>query len=449
VAPASAPAAPGALVQVDLARRFQTISGWQAGGQGFGECVAWPRYASAVQDRLVSEMGITRLTVPLRTGSENDRDYYGLWNAGLISDSVYRASWHRPVNDNADPLVTDTSRFHFGFLDDKMTNEVLPLRARVMARGERFYLVLTVVDFLGANQTRPLDIVKSPAEYAELMTMAFVHLRRRFGFVPDALEILLEPETTIGAAQSFGPDLGRALAAAKARLAARGFAPEFLAPSTAKAGNAPVYFDGAVSAGGKPDWITYHRYNLPPTVADLQAIAARATGGVRSAMLEHIGSGIDDLLADLTLANVSAWMQFSGAFCGTKDNPANPGVYYQVNQSDPSNPRINITNHAKLLRQVFAHVREGAVRVGAVSGDSTLTPAAFVNATGAAVVVVRTSGAKAFTVRGLPAGTYTVTHALDGGAYNVSQPTITKPDGRDVVLDIPGKGALTIAGAQT
>jgi hypothetical protein len=65
------------------------------------------------------------------------------------------------------------------------------------------------------------------------------------------------------------------------------------------------------------------------------------------------------------------------------------------------------------------------------------------------VVVVRTSGAKAFTVRGLPAGTYTVTHALDGGAYNVSQPTITKPDGRDVVLDIPGKGALTIAGAQT
>jgi hypothetical protein len=114
--------------------------------------------------------------------------------------------------------------------------------------------------------------------------------------------------------------------------------------------------------------LTYHRY-VGVSDAALQAIGARVQrDGVKSSMLEHIGSGFDDLYQDLTVANVSAWEQFTLAFCGNRDNLDNNGVYYQINQTNPSSPKVNITNHAKLLRQVFAYVRAGAVRIGATSG---------------------------------------------------------------------------------
>ncbi len=37
-------------------------------------------------------------------------------------------------------------------------------------------------------------------------------------------------------------------------------------------------------------------------------------------MLEHIGSGTDDLYKDLTVGNVSRWQQFTLAFPSTADN---------------------------------------------------------------------------------------------------------------------------------
>lgn len=450
-APAPAPAPSGAVVLVDVGTRFQRIWGWQAQvNDGVEGCnaVAYARFRDQVHNRAANELGINNLRLEVRSGSENARDFFAEWKAGLISDSTYRASWFTPANDNADPFVADLSRFHFGFLDQMIDNVVTPMRARLVARGEALRVTLTMVDFLQGRtlSQRPFNIAKAPQEYAELIDVTFRHIQKKYGWTPDAVELTLEPEHS----QTFAPDLGRMAVAVDARLRASGFTPLIISPATTSMANGHLFHDQMLSSvpasRGVIDMLSYHRYVAvsDASLATIGAITRR--DGIMSGMLEWIGGGIDELIADLTVGQVSAWQRFNLAFCGNRDNPDNPGVYYQVNQSDPANPRVNITNGAKLLRQVFAYVREGALRVGAVTSDAALKPVAFVNANGAAVVVVRTTSARTFTVRGLPPGTYTITHGLDGGAYNVSRPTLTKRDASDVVLDIPGKGAVTIAG---
>jgi hypothetical protein len=165
-------------------------------------------------------------------------------------------------------------------------------------------------------------------------------------------------------------------------------------------------------------------------------------------MLEHIGSGFDDLYKDLTVANVSAWEQFTLAFCGNRDNPDNNGVYYQINQTNPSSPKVNITNHAKLLRQVFAYVRAGAVRIGATSGNAaTLLPLAFRNTNGRQVVVVRAMAGASFSVRGLPAGRYGINYSTTAGnEWNISLADQTIGGGGTIQAAIPRDGVITIYG---
>jgi hypothetical protein len=211
--------------------------------------------------------------------------------------------------------------------------------------------------------------------------------------------------------------------------------------------NAATYYDAMRTVPGVQglvDELSYHRYTGVSS-GTLQAIASRAArDGLRTSMLEHIGSGADDLWTDLTVGNVSAWQQFAIAFCGNRDNPDNNGVYYQINQTTPSQPKINITNHSKLLRQVFLFVRAGAVRIGATSTNSTRQDAiAFRNSNGRHVVIVRAKTAASFTVRGLPAGTYGVTYAT-ATEWDVDRPDVTIGNGGSVQAAMPAAGYLTI-----
>ena len=434
------------IVDVNPSTTYQTIIGWQGAGQnGWFECnaTAFANYKVALWDRLVNELGMSRMTIALRSGMENTRDYHTEFANGLIDNPTYTASWFDPVNDNNDPFVADTTKFHWSFLDGNVDNALLPLRQRLLARGETMYFVLTVVDNERSGVTRTFFPMRAAEEYAEVVTEAFKHLQKKYGFVPDALDMLLEPEGT-----PYTPtEMGRALVAVKNRLSAAGFHPDFMAPSTTSVYNASVYYDGITAVPGARGLVTelaYHRYVALSTPA-LASIGLRAVrDGIRTSMTEHIGSGFDALYEDLTIGQVSSWMQFSSAFCGNRDNPDNQGVYYQINQTDPNNPRINITNHSKLLRQVFYYVRRGAVRIGAVSGNSTdLLPLAFRNANGKYVAVVRTKRGATFTVRGLPPGTYGINYGTTG-AYNVSLADQTITSGGSIQATIPTDGVVTI-----
>ena len=439
----------GNVIDVNQVAQYQTISGWQGHGQnGWFDCnpTAYGLYRNQLNDRLVNEMGINRVSIALQSGMENIRDYHKDFLAGLVSKATYNDSWFVPVNDNNDPFVADLTKFHWAFLDGYVDHSILPIRQRLQARGEKLYFVLQYVDFT-KGLPKPFAQMKQPQEYAEFVLTAFQHLQSKYGFVPDALEMVLEPEHT----PYFAPDIGRAIVATVNRLRAAGFTPAILAPSTTSMANASTWYDQMLQVPGVAgliDELTYHRY-VGVSDAALQAIGARVQrDGVKSSMLEHIGSGFDDLYQDLTVANVSAWEQFTLAFCGNRDNPDNNGVYYQINQTNPSSPKVNITNHAKLLRQVFAYVRAGAVRIGATSGNAaTLLPLAFRNTNGKAVVVVRAKAGASFSVRGLPAGRYGINYGTTAGnEWNINLADQTIAGGGTIQAAIPRDGVITIYG---
>jgi hypothetical protein len=88
-------------------------------------------------------------------------------------------------------------------------------------------------------------------------------------------------------------------------------------------------------------------------------------------MLEHIGSDYADLHTDLRDGLNSAWQQFTLAFCGGQDTGGN---YYRIDQSNPVSPVVIMGSRTRYLRQYFSFIRQDALRIGAVSGESRLDP---------------------------------------------------------------------------
>ena len=128
---------------------------------------------------------------------------------------------------------------------------------------------------------------------------AFDHLKRRYDLIPDAFEVILEPENTD---HWRGREIGLGLVAAAKRLRQAGFAP--LASSLATATLMAV-----PGAGDLVTTFSYHRYD--ETDSALPQIKQRARKfGKETAMLEHLTGDAKELHADLTEADVSAWQQW-------------------------------------------------------------------------------------------------------------------------------------------
>ena len=435
------PPGSGPVITVVPSVALQTMWGWAATAQaGQQECdpVAFANYRDPVYDRLVNELGINRLRVPLRSGIENPTDYFAELLAGRITRAQWRPVRYATINDNSDPTSVNPAGFHFTELDHHIDNVVTPIRNRLLARGEQLYVNLNYTNF--SVQGQPVLHREAPAEYAEFILAAFQHIQSRYGWTPDAVEIMLEPDN----AWWDGTEIGRVLVATGDRLAAAGFRPDFIAPSTTDMGNAITWLDDVVAIPRATQYLTdlsYHRYG-GVNDANLQTIQARALAhGLRTSMLEHIGSGYQDLHKDLTLGRNSAWQQYIIAWCGTVDGGGN---YYPVDVSTPAAPQIAIGSRTRFFQQYFRDVRFGAVRHEATSTSSTFEPLAFRNSTGRWVVVVKANGGGSFTVAGLPAATYQLTYTT-GSAFRTALPDATISAGQPVIATIPATGVLTIA----
>lgn len=414
----ASPAPPaGNVIDLYPAVEYQEMTGWEAVAQaGELECpaVAFQAYSGPVFDASVGDLGLNRLRLEVRSGAENPVDGFAQFRAGMINQAAYRATWYQAVNDNSDPQSVHPAGFNWSHLDYTVDNVVLPIRQRVAARGERLYINLNYVDF----GTSAFEHASSPAEYAELILATFQHLQGKYGWVPDAVEVVLEPDHT---PNWRGAQIGAAIVAAGDRLAAAGYHPDFVAPSNSDMGSALAYFDAIVQVPRVLEYLTdlsYHRYaGVSPTT--LSGIGdRRAQFGIRTGMLEHIGSGHDDLITDLTVAGNSSWQQFALAFCGTNDDG---GTYYLVDVANPSSPVVREGARTRYLKHFFRHVRLGARRIGAASGNAGITPLAFRNQDGRTVLVVRSSGSVTAQVRGLPPGTY-------GAFWTTATQTGTLPD---------------------
>jgi hypothetical protein len=279
---------------------------------------------------------------------------------------------------------------------------------------------------------------RDPAEYAEFVLAVSLHLRERFGLEPDRWEVILEPDNTD---DWDGRRIGAAIVAAAARVREHGFTFRFAAPSNASMAGALRDYDALVQVPGARAELAefaYHRYRGVST-RTLRAIADRsARDSVPAAMLEHIGSGVDDLLEDLTVGNVSAWQQYALAYPSDRDRG---GLYFPL-RGDTTDLVVTEGRRTRLLRPVFRHVRPGAVRLGARAEGRALRGAAFRDTGGGVVAVARTGRAARVTVAGLPAGRYGITWATEDAQGALADTTIAA--GGTVVVPLGAPGVVVV-----
>jgi hypothetical protein len=434
---------PGATITVHADSTFQTIVGWEGTTQaGEDEIPEFPRYSERLFDLVVDSLGITRLRLEAYSGIEHPVDHWSRWQDGSLPDSAWLCRRYATGDDDGDPRSIDWAGFQFSQLDRKVEAVVLPIKRRLEARGERLYLNVTYVAFARQCPNTPYHHL-DPDEYAEFALAVHLHLRDRYGLVPDGWEMILEPEHTAWR----GRAIGEAMVRTAALLAEHGFRPDFIAPSNTAMSNAIEYFDEMIQVPGVLevlDEYSYHRY-WNPTRAQARGIGERARRhGVRTAMLEHIGSGHADLHEDLVVAGVSAWQQFALAYGGRRQGRDQGGVYFRIDLSDPERPRIAWGQRTRYLRQYFRYVRPGAVRIGAASDSRGFDATAFRNATGATVVVVNAAEGGEVRIVSLPPGSY-------GRSYTTAETrTELEPiriaPGDTLHTKMPSAGVLTVYG---
>jgi hypothetical protein len=438
-------------VEIDTGIIHQTMIGWDAvPWAGHWECAnrfhdvaLYERYKDAALD-IIAEIGINRVRMPLRTNAENPRDSWTEFRNGQIGYTEYRQIWYSAVNDNANPGSINAAGFHFSEIDYYIELVVEPFRTKLAANGTDLYVVLNVIH--GAR-TDPFQHRHDPDEYAEFVLAAFQHIQQRWGWVPDAVEVINEPD--LGNRWTSAQIAG-AIVATGNRLEAAGYHPDFIGPSGAGMDDSIDYFRDIILMPGVSQYLTefsYHRYN---GVSDGNLNTIGQLGrqhNVGTAMLERIGSGYEDLHKDLTMANNTSWEQYAMAGCAPGDEG---GRHVLVDVSDLMNPRSRLAGRSHFLRLYFKWVKPGAVRVGATSSIGALAPIAFVNKDGRYTLIVKADGATSFTAGGLPPGTYGISYAV---GPNDRTPTDTNdlPDvqlgpGQALSTSIPGRGIITIYG---
>lgn len=436
-----------ATIALDPRTKHQTITGW--------EVVAWAaqepksdapfdRYKDRVFDGAVNDVGITRVRVEFRAGVENTRDYWREHQTGRVDYPAWRSVRYATVNDNADPNAIDWKGFHFSELDNTVEKVVIPLKRRIEAKGERLHVSLDYVAFTGQIKGGGKYIHDDPKEYAELVLAVHLHLKKKYGLVPDSMQVLLEPDNV---RQWNGTLLGRAIVAAGRRLEAEGFTPRFVAPSCTNMRNAITYFDRMVAVPGVLRYLkeySYHRYG-GVSDANLRAIVSRAAKhGLETSMLEWWSgaNGYETLHKDLKLGMNSCWQQGVVAGPGTSKSSMS---LYNVDVRDPANPVVIMTPKTRFTRLYYRFVRPGAVRISAGSDDGAFDPIAFVNKDGRYAVVVKAARAGKLSVRGLPAGTYGIKYATHG-EHDGDLPDAVIRAGSALKAAIPAKGVITIYG---
>ncbi|HXG35238.1 MAG TPA: carbohydrate binding domain-containing protein [Bryobacteraceae bacterium] len=425
--------------------RYQTLRGWEATAYAGQDHPAFANFRNVVFDEAAYDLRLTRLRVEVRSGTENSQDFWTQYRNGQISYQLWRCVRYSTVNDNGDPFTINWAGFQFSDLDDTIERVVLPLQQRLLAQGQRLEINLNYVAFTkemtATGCPSGLSYVHddSPEEYAEFVLATYLHLQGKYGWVPDYWEVILEPDNT---PYWRGTQIGRAIAAAAARLRAYGFKPRFIAPSTTDMGHAWMYFDAMITVPGVTGSLVelaYHRYG-GVTLSNLQAIAARARQyGIGAAMLEHIGSGYQDLHQDLKVGNNVAWQQFTLASVGADSG----GSYYVVDASNPSRPTVRLGSRTRYLRQYFRYIRPGAVRIEAATTNPAFDPVAFLAPDGSETVVVSAAGGGSFVISGLGGGTYGVRYTTDG-LYDMDAGDRTIAAGQSLSVSMPSAGVVTV-----
>lgn len=412
----------GQTITVDPNTSLQTITGWEAVGEtGREDFADWEDYKVSLMDQAAAD-GINRIKLNMQMRTERS-------SSCAVGDSV---------NDNADPFVIDNAGFCWTRID-AWADAATMLKQRLAAQGEALFILLGYTDFSDGT-VGAITHSNDAEEYAELHEAAFIHLNATYGWVPDAIEVILEPDHSLNSNWN-ATKVVNALLATQSRLAARGWNPRFIVPSLFSGGNFPTWWANMKAVN--TTWLQYvdegsfHRYGSPPDgeLDDNQTTAE--ADGKRYAMLEYATNSNDYTLLHADLKrNAVAWEQFALAY----DNNDGGTQYYGINHTSHV---VSITTRMKFYRQYFKWVRRGAVRKGSSSNNGNIDGLAFRNVGGNYTVVVKALASGNISVTGIPAGTYHIRYTT-GAAFDQNPGDQTIGVGGTVSTSIPAAGVLTV-----
>jgi O-glycosyl hydrolase len=415
-------------IAIDSTRAHQTINGWEAtlaiDDDGLNKASRDSLIAAAVD-----QYGITRLRLQAQGNVIESRDH-----------THYPPELAIGSNDNDDPNVVDPSGFWWQIFDRHVNDYVLPIKARVEARGDRFVLNVCFVGFKPTSRF----LQENPAEYVEFMLAVLNHLKTAYSvpLEPDVWEMRLEADN--GRVRLSPDQMAVFLKAAGDAARKAGFKRmRFSLPSTLDPNRVPDYVEKVLSHPGAAAYMTeisYHRYRTPLPATFEQMRKLSDEHGWTTAMLEHIRADHRELAEDLTKANVSAWAQYT--LVGPHGGDTGGHYFY----SDSAAGTWKVGSRTRALAQFFNFVRPGATRLEATSNDPELVPVAFRRPDGRFVIVISSTGTARADLKGLPAGKYSITFAGADGKPGGASAASVQPD-KSLMIDVPAAGALTISAA--
>jgi hypothetical protein len=401
-------------VRVHPEQTFQTMRAWEATAWAGNLDRTTPRVRGEVLDSAAA-LGITRLRVEVRAGSEQPVDHWTRWRTGEIDYDGWRCVRYATVNDNDDPTVIDWDGFTFSELDNVVETIVLPYDERLGRRGEKVQLNLTYVAFTGQNCGGEYVHVDDLAEYAEFVLATQTHLRDKYGLVADSWEMVLEPDNT----DVWTPaKLAEAVEIVGPMLEAHGFNARIIAPSTMSMEGGILWVEAILDRPGAARYlweVSYHRYDrATPHAAEQYGVLASEVAP--TGMLEKIAADHEALYTDLAVARVSSWQQYAlGDFGGDEG-----GTYFLIEEPKEGEFVVRPGARTAFLRPFIRNVRPGATRIGAEVTNANHRAVAFTNQDGRRVLGIWHERSGKVLVDGLEQGEYRVIRVTAEGTLEES-----------------------------
>lgn len=411
-------------ISIDRNRAGQTLSGWEVTARFWEFDKANDRYdgtwlasRDAIVQKLIDDAGITRVRVELRSGVENPVDYWSQFVAGQIGYTADFNHYYEKINDNSNPAVANPGGFQWSSFDYYIENFVLPMRTQLAARNQTLFVNLCFVDFNWTPLKGSLSFSGASDEYAELITMAAMRLRDKYGINTDSLEIILEPDNGDGWT---GPAIGRAILAAKSRLAAAGINPRIVAPSASAAGSTTGFLDGIGTVAGANaalNVVSYHRYDGASADQALGTVRQRAAAlGAETAMLEYTQATIQNFFKDMEYGGASAWQSYAAAKKADSQAASGSGAILWRNPGGT----LALTNQFSRIALVQRNIKPGARAFSVASLLGTDMSLVFQNPDGSEVIAIYSASGSTIEISGAGHTAYTVTFAGPNGAAYTS-----------------------------
>ncbi|HEX4137074.1 MAG TPA: IPT/TIG domain-containing protein [Bryobacteraceae bacterium] len=440
-------------IAVTPSTQYQTHKYWMVipstgpGPNGSGMIAAepnWPSMKQAFISQLVNQLGVNTLQFTDQPSDiENNVDVFGLCALGPGTAPVCGSGESNllftSVNDDGDPN-------HFNCADQTLVNcpTTFPLtkndwvidnywlgstgmKAQLQAVGKTPYFILQYIHRTGNSAY----LWNSAAEIAEEITAVFVHDYNKYNFVPDILDLDVEPDLHCDSSGNAPPPsvcgnvdggrwtyglLGAVAQTVKSRLKALGFTPEIWCCSTTFSSHAAAWYQGvkAVAGSGVITGVSTHWYDT--VVGNLRGVQlAAAADGLPAIMTEWEAMSISDEFALEMNLQPAGTMRYSDI--GPQSTNwltllnTNPYTAQYVDGTETSDGR----GPAWFFPQFWGYVPDGSVQEAVVSSNQAYTAVAFVRPDGThAVSLISTvsNASPSVRVTGLPAGTYGCTYTL-------------------------------------